>query len=83
MTIIQDLDSPKIINTFPGNSGRYHVQDVNKIIITVDDPISGIESKESSFELKLNDKKLFVGYQPLKKQISYNLDQPLSKGQQN
>ena len=81
VTIIQDLDSPKIINTFPGNGGRYYVQDVNAIRITIDDPISGIESEESSFELKLNDKKLFAAYQPLKKQISYNLDQPLSKGQ--
>lgn len=81
VTVIQDLDSPKIINTFPGNSGRYHVKDVNTIKITVDDPISGIESEESSFELKLNDKKLFAAYQPLKKQISYSLDQSLSKGQ--
>ena len=47
----------------------------------MDDPISGIESEESSFELKLNDKKLFAAYQPLKKQISYILDQRLSKGQ--
>jgi arginine repressor len=81
VTIIQDLDSPKIINTFPGNSGRYHIQDVNEIKITIDDPISGIESKESSFELKLNGKKLFCAYQPLKKEVSYNLNQPLSRGQ--
>ena len=81
ITIIQDLDSPKIVKTFPGNSGRYHIRDVNNIKIEVDDPISGIESEEASFDLKLNDKKLFPAYQPMKKIISYNLDQPLSAGQ--
>ena len=67
ITIIQDLDSPKIVKTFPGNSGRYHIRDVNNIKIEVDDPISGIESEEASFDLKLNDKKLFPAYQPMKK----------------
>jgi hypothetical protein len=81
ITIIQDLDSPKIINTFPGNSGRYHIKDVNKIKIQLDDPISGIESEEASFVLKLNDKKLFPAYHPLQKTISYKLDQQLSGGQ--
>ena len=81
ITIIQDLDSPKIINTFPGNSGRYHIKDVNKIKIQLDDPISGIESEEASFVLKLNDKKLFPAYHPLKKTISYKLDRQLSGGQ--
>ena len=35
VTVIQDLDSPRIKKTFPGNSGRYHIRDVNKIIIEV------------------------------------------------
>ena len=81
ITIIQDLDSPQILDTFPGNSGRYHIRDVNSIRIEVDDPISGIESEEGSFELKLNGKKLYPAFQPLKQIISYNLNQPLSEGQ--
>ena len=81
VTIIQDLDSPQIKNTFPGNSGRYHIQDVNRIEIEVDDSISGIESEEASFDLLLNDNPVYPAYQPLKKTLSYNFDQPLKEGQ--
>ena len=51
VTVIQDLDSARIKKTFPGNSGRYHIRDVNKIIIDVEDRLSGIDEKESSFDL--------------------------------
>lgn len=81
VTIIQDLDSPQIKNTFPGNSGRYHIQDVNRIEIEVDDSISGIESEEASFDLLLNDNPVYPAYQPLKKTVSYNFDHPLKEGQ--
>ena len=81
VTVIQDLDSPQIKNTFPGNSGRYHIQDVNRIEIEVDDSISGIESEEASFDLLLNDNPIYPAYQPLKKTLSYNFDQPLKEGQ--
>ena len=81
VTVIQDLGSPQIKNTFPGNSGRYHIQDVNRIEIEVDDSISGIESEEASFDLLLNDNPVYPAYQPLKKTVSYNFDQPLKEGQ--
>ncbi len=80
ITIIQDLDSPMIKNTIPGNGGRYNQQDFNKISIQVDDHLSGIESTESSFDLLLNEKTLYPSYQPIKKIISYNFDKPLKKG---
>ena len=81
VTVIQDLDSPQIKNTFPGNSGRYHIRDVNRIEIEVDDSISGIESEEASFDLLLNDNPVYPAYQPLKKTVSYNFDHPLKEGQ--
>ena len=46
VTVIQDL-TPKNKKTFPGNSGRYHIRDVNKIIIEVEDRLSGIDEKVS------------------------------------
>ena len=82
VTIIQDLDSPKIKKLFPGNGGQYQSVDVNRIKIELEDSISGIESEESSFELTLNGNKLYPAYQPLKT-ISYNLDRPLEKGSSN
>ena len=80
VTVIQDLDSPRIKKTFPGNSGRYHIKDVNKIVIEVEDHLSGIDENESSFNLILNDNILYPEYQPIKKTVSYNLDQPLQEG---
>ena len=80
VTIIQDLDSPIINRIFPGNGGRYNKEDVNKIIISVDDNLSGIEAKETSFSLKLNDNILYPAYQPIEKKVSYNLDKQLNRG---
>lgn len=80
VTIIQDLDPPDIKMKFPGNGGNYHFGDMNQISIKVEDDISGIESKETSFKLLLNDKILYPAYHPLKQIISYKLDTPLGKG---
>ena len=80
VTVIQDLDSPKITRTFPGNGGQYHLGDVNKIEINVDDFISGIAPNEESFDLLFNDDILYPAYQPIKKTITYNFDKPLQKG---
>ena len=80
VTIIQDLDSPKITKFFPGNGGRYNKEDIRKISVYVDDALSGIEAKESSFSLKLNDTVLYPAYQPIKKKVSYNLDKQLNRG---
>ena len=81
ITIIQDLVAPVIIKTFPANNGYYKSKDITKIIIDIDDTISGIEPKEKSFSIKLDGEKLFCAYQPVKKQISYRFDRGLSPGE--
>ena len=81
ITVIQDLDAPLIKNTYPADGARYQIKDVNKIKILVDDLISGIEPKESSFELKLDGNVVYPAYQPIKKEISYSFEQPLVDGQ--
>ena len=73
--------NPRIIKTFPANNGYYKSKDITKIIIDIDDTISGIEPKEKSFSIKLDGKKLFCAYQPVKKQISYRFDRGLSPGE--
>ena len=80
VTIIQDLDPPLIKSTFPGNGGQYHIGDVDKIVIKVDDLISGIAPNEESFSLKFNDDHLYPGYQPIKKGVTYNFDRRIEKG---
>ena len=80
VTIIQDLIAPKILKSFPANNGYYKSTDVTKIIIDVDDTISGIDPEEKSFSITLDRKKLFCAYQPVKKQISYSFDRGLPAG---
>ena len=80
ITIIQDLEPPKISKMFPGNGGRYSIKDMNKISITVEDHLSGIEAKESSFSLKLNETVLYPAFQPIQKKVSYNLYKQLNRG---
>ena len=80
ITIIQDLVPPKILRTFPANNGLYKSEDIKKIVIDIEDNISGIEPKEKSFSIKLDGQKLFCAYQPVKKQISYTFDRKLSEG---
>ena len=81
ITIIQDLDPPKITRFFPENGGRYQARDIQKIKINLEDHISGIEPEEKSFNLKFNDNPLFPAYQPIKKLISYSFDKTLDNGQ--
>jgi len=80
VTIIQDLDPPIIKSTYPGNGGQYHIGDVTKIVIKVDDLISGIAPNEESFILKFNDDLLYPGFQPIKKVVTYNFDKRIERG---
>ena len=80
VTIIQDLDPPIIKSTYPGNGGQYHIGDVTKIVIKVDDLISGIAPIEESFSLKFNDDLLYPGFKPIKKVVTYNFDRRIERG---
>ena len=80
VTIIQDLEPPKILKTFPAHGGHYETQDINKIKIDVDDALSGIESEEASFSLTLDGQSVYFAYQPVIKQLSYTLGRTLRSG---
>ena len=81
VTIIQDLVPPQILNTYPASGGHYEGKEIKKLIIDIEDTISGIEPKEKSISIKLNGTKLFCAYQPVKKQITYDLDRGLNDGE--
>ena len=83
ITIIQDLNPPRILRAFPENGGRYFSEDIKRVEIYIDDKTSGIEPEESSFELKFNGNSLYPAYQPIKKIISYEFNKRLSLGQHN
>ena len=79
ITIIQDLDPPNITKFFR-KWRALKKEDINKISITVEDHLSGIEAKESSFSLKLNETVLYPAFQPIQQKVSYNLDNQLERG---
>lgn len=80
VTIIQDLEPPKILSMHPGNGGGYKANDVNEIRILVNDRISGIEPNEESFSLSINNQPVFFAYQPIKEEVSYKLEKTLTQG---
>jgi hypothetical protein len=80
VTIIQDLEHPKILKTIPAHGGHYKTEDITKIKIDVDDDLSGIEAKEASFSLTLDGQSVYFAYQPVIKQLSYTMDRTLQSG---
>ena len=80
VTILQDIVPPTIRQTFPRQNVRYDYQDVETITVKVNDDLSGISPDEQSIALILNEQKVFAAYQPIKKEISYRLNDPLKKG---
>ena len=80
ITIIQDLKAPKIVSSFPAKGGHYKAKDMDKILVIIDDLLSGIDGNEETLSLKLNGKSVLFAYQPMKKEISFLLKSPLSVG---
>lgn len=78
--IFQDLVPPIITSTFPADGGEYYFQDVKTLTAFVDDKLSGIAPKESEMTMTLNGKRLIYAYQPVDQEISYDLNEHLTKG---
>lgn len=80
VAIIQDTTPPTFTNFFPGDGGRYQFSDVRRLSVHVQDDLSGIDPRELALSLTLDDAPLIFAYQPVKKELSYNLIEPLSSG---
>ncbi len=80
IAIIQDLTPPKILSIQPGNHGRYQQADLKRIVVTVEDQLSGIDPEEKSFKLTLDSQPLLLAYQPRKQEISYQFNTPVKVG---
>lgn len=79
MAVIQDLTNPVITDVFPGSGGTYFSKDVQALSASIKDELAGVKN-EQDIELLLDGKKLLCEYQPIKKNIRYNLEEPLIKG---
>ncbi|MBL7014014.1 MAG: M23 family metallopeptidase [Candidatus Marinimicrobia bacterium] len=80
LTIIQDLKAPIVISSFPAKGGHYKAKDMDKILVVIDDILSGIDGDEETLSLELNGQPVIFAYQPMKKEISFFLKSPLSSG---
>ena len=81
--MIEDNDIDKVVIEtlrFKDLIKKHSITEIEKIIIDVEDSISGIEPKEKSFIVKLNGNRLFCAYQPVKKQITYEFERGMNEG---
>ncbi len=82
-TVFEDTKPPGFLYTYPKNQQIYSKNTLKKFIITLNDDISGINLSEENLEAYLDGKRIWVAYQPIEKEISYNLRSSLSIGEHN
>ncbi|MCK4903656.1 MAG: hypothetical protein KAS35_03120, partial [Candidatus Marinimicrobia bacterium] len=82
-TVLEDTKSPVFLYTYPKNRHTYARDTLTKFLITLTDDISGIDSSEEKLKVFLDDNRIWVTYQPIKKEISYYLRNSLSRGEHN
>lgn len=82
-TVLEDTKPPWFNYTYPKNQQTYLKDTLKKIKIILDDDLSGINPSEEYLEVYLDGERIWVAYQPIKKEISYNLRNSLSSGEHN
>jgi hypothetical protein len=82
-TILEDTKPPNFLYTYPKNQQTYSKDTLNKLIFTLSDDLSDINPSEENLEVYLDGKRIWVAYQPIKKEISYLLSDLLVLGEHN
>ena len=80
VTLLQDTIPPEIVHISPAPSQSYTSGEIYSIECILKDNLSGIEPSEEALKIILNGKKIFCAYQPVKKELSYSLVDPLIPG---
>ncbi len=82
-TILEDTKSPGFLYNYPKNQQTYSKDTLNKLIIILNDDLSDIDPSEENLEVYLDKKRIWVAFQPIKKEISYYLSNSLAIGEHN
>lgn len=82
-TVLEDTKPPWFNYTYPKNQQTYLKDKLKKIKIILDEDLSGINPSKEYLEVYLDGERIWVAYQPIKKEISYNLRNSLSSGEHN
>jgi len=82
-TVFEDTKPPDFLYTYPKNQQTYSKDTIKQFTIILNDDLSGINLSEEYLEVYLDGKRIWVAYQPIKKEISYFLRNSLSIGEHN
>ena len=82
-TVLEDTKPPWFNYSSIKNRQTYSKDTFKKFKITIDDDLSGINSSEEYLKVFIDGKRIWVAYQPVKREISYNLRTLLTAGAHN
>jgi len=82
-SVLEDSKPPWFNYTYPKSGNSYLRDNIEKFKIIIDDDLSGINSSEKFLQVFLNEERIWVAYQPIEREISYNLRKSLSIGEHN
>jgi len=82
-TVLEDTTPPVFLYNYPENQAVHSKDSLKTIKIILDDDLSGINYSEEYLKVYLDEKRIWVAYQPVDKEISYDLRNFLSLGEHN
>jgi len=78
--VLKDSQPPLINSIFPRHDKKYLKEKFKTIKIKLSDNLSGINSSEEYLQVFLDSRRIWVAYQPIKKEITYRLQKSLYRG---
>ena len=81
--VLEDTLPPIFLYNYPENQAVYSKDSLQTIKIILDDDLSGINYSEEYLKVYLDEKRVWVAYQPVDNEISYGLRNSLSLGEHN
>jgi hypothetical protein len=82
-TVLEDTTPPIFLYNYPENQAVYSKDSLKTIKIILYDELSGMNISEEYLKVYLDEKRIWVAYQPVEKEISYDLRNSLSLGEHN
>ncbi len=82
-TILEDTKPPILLFAYPSHQQVYSADSLQNFLITLNDDLSGIDQSEETLKVFLDGKRIWVAYQPIDKEISYNFRNNLNVGEHN
>ncbi len=82
-TVFEDTTPPSFLYNYPENQAVYSKDSLKTIKFILEDALSGIDISEKYLKVYLDEKRIWAAYQPVEKEISYDIRNSLSLGEHN